>query len=141
MEQRKEAKQITVNNSTFTIYKENVKIRVILEDINKIEEKYVRENLLENEKLWAKINDETIENEKIKTYSGRLEIVSNIINKMLKSSVEGVVIDFENLDNNKIKLIDELIPRLSEIGITTGIKINSSINEEDYIRKIDYIIK
>lgn len=142
MKEAEDAKSLSINSNTFTTYKGNTKVRVIIENLSNIEETYTNENLLENEILWAKINNSVLqENNNIDTYDNRLELINNMLAKIMKNKISGVVIDFENVNAGTIKLINELLPRLREIGITTSLKDNSGLNEEDFVKTVDYIIK
>ena len=141
MKEKEDAKGLSISNNTFTTYKGNQKVRVIIENINNIEETYSKENLLENEVLWAKINNEVLEgNNAISNYNLRLEIINNIINKVIKNKISGVLVDFEDINESTLKFINELLPRLREIGITTGLKVNAGLNGEDFVKVVDYII-
>lgn len=142
MKETDDAKIISTTNNTFTIYQDGLKVRVIVENLNNIGETYTTDNLLKNEVLWAKINNNILsEGDEVRLYNSRLEIINSILSKVMKNKISGVIIDFENVNQDTLKLINELLPRLREIGVSTAIKMNSGLNEEDFIKVVDYIVK
>ena len=145
MEEVIETKQLSINSNEFTIYKGNVKTKVILQDMLEIEEEY-KANQSEAQELWAIFSNEQLEqyiNNTIHEYQKREELINNIVNKAMRHNISGVIIDFSKLNNyeNFVKFVNELMPRLREIGVTTGIKINEGIEEKDFLKTVDYIVK
>lgn len=143
MKKKGEAKEILINSTELTIYKENVKTKITIQNIVDVEKPYEKTN---TEELWVILSNENLEeyiDNVMSDYKKREELINAIINKMVKNNLSGIIIDFTGFNNyeNVLKFVNELMPQLREIGITTGIKINEGIKKEDFIKIVDYIIK
>ena len=148
MATKEQAKQLSLSNNEFVIYKQNVKTQILLQEFAKIEEPYVMQSNANQEKqeLWCIFSNEELENNIdsiLNDYKARKELIDSIISKTMKNNISGIIINFSEFSNynNLIKFINEFMPRLREIGITTGIKINKGMKEEDFLKIVDYIVK
>lgn len=146
MKEKQQAKQLSIKNNEFTIYKENIKIKVTTQDLLNIEGRYVpTNNNSTKQELWGIFSNEKLKDyidTSISDYQKREELINNIVSKTIKNNISGVIIDFSNFNDYKdvIKFVNELMPRLREIGIITGIVINEGMKEEDFLKVVDYIV-
>lgn len=146
MKEKQQAKQLSIKNNEFTIYKENIKIKVTTQDLLNIEGRYVpTNNNSTKQELWGIFSNEKLKDyidTSISDYQKREELINNIVNKTIKNNISGVIIDFSNFNDYKdvIKFVNELMPRLREVGIITGIVINEGMKEEDFLKVVDYIV-
>lgn len=146
MKEKQQAKQLSIKSNEFTIYKENIKIKVTTQDLLNIEERYVpTNNNSTKQELWGIFSNEKLKDyidTSISDYQKREELINNIVSKTIKNNISGVIIDFSNFNDYKdvIKFVNELMPRLREIGIITGIVINEGMKEEDFLKVVDYIV-
>lgn len=146
MKEKQQAKQLSIKSNEFTIYKENIKIKVTTQDLLNIEGRYVpTNNNSTKQELWGIFSNEKLKDyidTSISDYQKREELINNIVSKTIKNNISGVIIDFSNFNDYKdvIKFVNELMPRLREIGIITGIVINEGMKEEDFLKVVDYIV-
>ena len=113
-----------------------------------IEEEYVPTINEENQKeeMWAVLSNNNIEEyleSVIKDYEQRQELITSIVRKLNKNNISGLILNLQNINDydSTQKFIQELTPRLREIGICVGVKINDEIKEKDFINIVDYLVK
>ena len=102
------------------------------------------QNTDEKYKLWVSISNKSLEkqtNTLLEDYKSRTKLIDAIVSKSIENSINGISIDFSGIDDeNMIRFIIELTPKLREIGITTSLVLNNNI-EQDIIEIVDYIIE
>ena len=141
MKEKDEARIISINSESFSIYKKDRQVKIILKDIDEIGENTY------TEEIWAIISNKTQEyltvEQMISDYKSRETLISNIVNITIKNNISGVVIDASKFNNynNIMKFINELAPRLYEIGIITAVRNLPEEMEEELVKTVDYIIK
>ena len=88
-----------------------------------------------NYESWTTISNAGAE---LSNYTDRTGIIDEIVSRAIESRINGVIIDFNNIENNEgvERFLIELTPRLREIGILTGVHVRSGMNEQ----KIRYIV-
>ena len=81
----------------------------------------------------------------LKEYKTRTNVINTIVNEVIGNNVNGVIIDFDNIEDDEKEVVKrfmiELTPKLREIGIDTCIVLNKNIEKNDYINVVDYIIE
>ena len=147
MESYGEAKELFIEGGNFTFYNKDVKTNVVLKNMLEIEE-YVPTINEENQKeeMWAVLSNNNIEEyleSVIKDYEQRQELITSIVRKLNKNNISGLILNVQNINDydSTQKFIQELTPRLREIGICVGVKINDEIKEKDFINIVDYLVK
>lgn len=147
MESYGEAKELFIEGGNFTFYNKDVKTNVVLKNMLEIEE-YVPTINEENQKeeMWAVLSNNNIEEyleSVIKDYEQRQELITSIVRKLNKNNISGLILNLQNINDydSTQKFIQELTPRLREIGICVGVKINDEIKEKDFINIVDYLVK
>ena len=94
---------------------------------------------------WIELSNKSLEKESnilLGDYKSRTELINTIVNTVIINNSSGISINFEDIDNNNmIRFMIELAPKLREIGITTCIVLNGNMNEQDYINVVDYIVE
>ena len=152
MESYGEAKELFIEGGNFTFYNKDVKTNVVLKNMLEIEEEYVPTINEENQKeeMWAVLSNNNIEEyleSVIKDYEQRQELITSIVRKLNKNNISGLILNLQNINDydSTQKFIQELTPRLREIGICVGVKINDEIKEKDFINIVNefslYFIK
>ena len=148
MESYGEAKELFIEGVNFTFYNKDVKTNVVLKNMLEIEEEYVPTINEENQKeeMWAVLSNNNIEEyleSVIKDYEQRQELITSIVRKLNKNNISGLILNLQNINDydSTQKFIQELTPRLREIGICVGVKINDEIKEKDFINIVDYLVK
>lgn len=148
MEERETATIISkeqYNSKSFKINNKNI----IVKNYNELQnnENEENENISINaDKVWVTVTNASMEtpiNSVIKDYKTRTEFIDIIVNKTMENSINGIVINFNNVqDENDFKrFIIELAPKLREIGVTTGIFANDGIKKDDYKDLVEYIVE
>ena len=140
MESYGEAKELFIEGGNFTFYNKDVKTNVVLKNMLEIEE-YVPTINEENQKeeMWAVLSNNNIEEyleSVIKDYEQRQELITSIVRKLNKNNISGLILNLQNINDydSTQKFIQELTPRLREIGICVGVKINDEIKEKDFTK-------
>ena len=89
-------------------------------------------------KIWGNlsINPEVNLND----FSKRTNAINNIVSIAYTYKINGINISFNEENKGIERMIIELAPRLREMGISTNIVLNSSIDENKYKEIVDYII-
>ena len=87
--------------------------------------------------IWSNLE---IENADISNYDNRTKLIKNIVSMVMKNNIKGINISVTSDDKNLKRFIIELAPRLKEIGVSTNIVVQNSINEELYTNIVNYII-
>ena len=135
---------LTENNNTKKI---NVKTVFNIKE-NKIEIKDNSEGTQSDSKIWVCISNKLLEkqiNSILKEYKTRTNVINTIVNEVIGNNVNGVIIDFDNIEDDEKEVVKrfmiELTPKLREIGIDTCIVLNKNIEKNDYINVVDYIIE
>lgn len=135
---------LTENNNTKKI---NVKTVFNIKE-NKIEIKENSEGTQSDSKIWVCISNKLLEkqiNSILKEYKTRTNVINTIVNEVIGNNVNGVIIDFDNIEDDEKEVVKrfmiELTPKLREIGIDTCIVLNKNIEKNDYINVVDYIIE
>ena len=148
MESYGEAKELFIEGGNFTFYNKDVKTNVVLKNMLEIEEEYVPTINEENQKeeMWAVLSNNNIEEyleSVIKDYEQIQELITSIVRKLNKNNISGLILNLQNINDydSTQKFIQELTPRLREIGICVGVKINDEIKEKDFINIVDYLVK
>lgn len=90
---------------------------------------------------WLSIKDNSFEEEMLKDYKSRAQVVNTIVNFALSESAKGIVI-YSNLDDKYfVSFMREVSPRLREIGVAVAIKTDD-INKTKKLKNIvDYIVE
>ena len=148
MESYGEAKELFIEGGNFTFYNKDVKTNVVLKNMLEIEEEYVPtiNEEYQKEEMWAVLSNNNIEEyleSVIKDYEQRQELITSIVRKLNKNNISGLILNLQNINDydSTQKFIQELTPRLREIGICVGVKINDEIKEKDFINIVDYLVK
>lgn len=94
-------------------------------------------------KVWATITNDSIDSKILQDYKSRTDLIDLIVNRAIKSGVNGVSIEFTGIEDNEsmIRFVIEMSPKLREVGISTCIVLNENIEEQDYINVVDYIVE
>ena len=87
--------------------------------------------------IWSNLE---IENADISNYDNRTKLIKNIVSMVMKNNIKGINISVTSDDKNLERFIIELAPRLKEIGVSTNIVVQDTINEEPYTDIVNYII-
>jgi len=100
--------------------------------------------LQQNTNIWTTLSNNGIESEinaVLADSNLRTSLIDEIVQQTMSNHLNGVNIDFDKIDNgqNFARFLIELAPRLRELGITTCVKINAGINENDIKNIVDYI--
>ena len=107
---------------------------------------YVNEDFEEDDyTVWATISNEGLEaytNEMINEFSTREELIDTLLDYISKYKLKGINIDFKDITNRDAfsRFIIELTPRLRDLGLTTNVVLNNSIDEERIVGIVDYLI-
>lgn len=154
MEERKEAKSISMDSyksKQFYITRENETKKINIETVYSVNETNIDvseslEKKEDNYKTWVSISNKLLEKQTniiLEDYRSRTNLINTIIDKVTKSNINGVVIDFNRVENkeNMLRFVIELAPRLREIGTEISVVLNQDIEKDDYINVIDYIIE
>lgn len=107
-----------------------------------MEEKEEAETISEAEtKGWLSIKDNSFEEDMLKDYKSRAQVVNTIVNFSLSESAKGMVIS-SNLDNEYfISFMREVSPRLREIGVAVAIKSDDLSKTKELKNIVDYIVE
>lgn len=156
MENRGEAKTISredYKNKSFNLQKNNSTDKVNVRTTFKITENNIQINFAtgkveKDSKMWAVISNKMMEkqiNLILKEYKTRTNIIDTIINEIVKDNFNGVIIDFDKIEEGEKetvkRFIVEIVPKLREFGIDTCVVINENFEKNDYINIVDYIIE
>lgn len=143
MTNKKETKQISINLQNTDIQQvDNQKIIVkelfALSDNGVTLREAIETNDNESLKIWGNlsINPEVNLND----FSKRTNAINNIVSIAYTYKINGINISFNEENKGIERMIIELAPRLREMGISTNIVLNSSIDENKYKEIVDYII-
>lgn len=88
----------------------------------------------ENLKVWPVLSNSMLNSLNamsniLSTFESRANLIDNIINELVKIDVDGLYVDFENMnkdDKDKFsRFIIELAPRLKEIGMTLSVLLTA----------------
>lgn len=128
-----ETKKINIE-TVFNINESNIEIS---EESKKQEESY---------KTWVSISNKSLEKQTniiLEDYKFRTNLINTIVDKSIKNDINGVVIDFNGIENkdSMLRFVIELAPKLREIGITTSVVLNENIEQNDYKNIVDYVIE
>ena len=123
----------------------NKKIIIKNANINK-NDIQMTNNEQENENVWVSFTNKLVESQTdtiLKDYKTRTNIIDMIVNKSIDNNINGVVIEFNNIQdkNSFYRFIIELVPKLREVGLNTVIVLNKNIEKEDYKNLVDYIVE
>ena len=139
------------NSNSFKIYDGEIEKYVVLKDLFSITENGINvkeKNDNENEliKIWVSIINSKIGNrinQIISDYKLRTELIDLIVDKSVENNVNGVCINFSEVENNENikRFLIELSPKLREIGINICLVINDNIEKDDYLNIVDYIVE
>lgn len=152
MPKRNEAIKITqdlYNTKSFNIEQTTGVKKVVVKDILNINNGNIEINSntdgMQEYKLWVEMSNESIEtymNVLLEDYKSRTKLIDAIVTNLIEHNINGISIDFKEVDDKNItRFIIELTPKLREIGITTCVVLNDSMNEQDYINIVDYIVE
>ncbi len=134
----------------FDITKENQTEKINIEAVYSITESNIEISeefeKQEDYKTWVSISNKSLEkqtNTILEDYKTRTNLINNIVDNAIENNINGVVIDFNGIENkdSMLRFVIELAPKLREIGITASIVLNENIEKDDYINIIDYIIE
>ena len=142
MEEREDATIISkeqFNSKNLKVDNKNI----IIQNYNEIQKNEDEEN---TNKIWVTVTNASMEtpiNIIIKDYKTRTELIDIIVSKTIENGINGIVIDFNNIQDNNdfIRFIIELAPKLREIGVSTGIVENNGIKIDDYKDLVEYIVE
>lgn len=154
-EKIEEAKSISIddyNSGSLKVLKNNTMEQITIKNVFNIKENNIEVNYAlkssENNKTWASISSEVLDKQMnviLKDYKTRTTIIDTIVSKVIENNINGVIVDFEEIQMNEKDIIKrfiiELTPKLREIGINTGVVLNSNVEKNDYINLVDYIIE
>lgn len=154
-EKIEEAKSISIdeyNSGSLKVLKNNTMEQITIKNVFNIKENNIEVNYAlkssENNKTWASISSEVLDKQMnviLKDYKTRTTIIDTIVSKVIENNINGVIVDFEEIQMNEKDIIKrfiiELTPKLREIGINTGVVLNSNVDKNDYIDLVDYIIE
>lgn len=156
MEKRGEAKLISIddyNNGSLELLNNNTTEQIIIKNAfnikaNNIEINSDLKNRESNNKIWVSISNKVLDKQIsliLKDYKNRTTIIDTIITKVIENDINGVIVDFEEIQVDEKETIKrfvvELVPKLREVGIDTCIVLNSNIEKNDYINLVDYIVE
>ena len=138
------------DGSSISLYdeQENANKIVIKTLFNFIENGSLNVNEVLNEEdytVWATISNKGLEkytNEMISNFEKRNELINLVLEYVTKYKLKGINIDFNNVTDNETfsRFIIELTPRLREVGVTTNVILNESIEEKKIIGIVDYLL-
>lgn len=141
----------TKDGTVLTLYNNENPTKVIIKTLFNLKENGIlgiNDDLKEEDyTVWATFSNKGIEkysNEMIKDYSKRTDLINTILSLASKNKIKGINIDFNNISDQEAfcRFIIELTPRLRELGVTTNIILNNSINFEDkLVGIVDFFIK
>ena len=135
-------------NKQFTINKENKS-----KTINAKTAFYINENGIgiskefdrnENNKYWASLSSNLSEKQidsMLGDYKSRTKQIDAIIDNVVENDINGIVIDVRGSQENIMRFVIELAPKLREFGITTGVVLNKNMEKNNYINIVDYIVE
>ena len=88
----------------------------------------------ENNKYWASISSNLSEkqiNSMLSDYKSRTKLINTIIDNVVENDINGVIIDIneKQTQENIMRFVIELAPKLREFGISTGIVLNKNMVE------------
>lgn len=152
MPRRNEALKITRDSyktGSFNISETTGVKKIVIKDILNINNGNIEINnsaeKAQEYKLWVEMSNKSIEayiNTLLGDYKSRTKLIDAIVTNLIEHNINGISIDFREIDAKNItRFIIELTPKLREIGITTCIVLNDSMNEQDYINIVDYIVE
>lgn len=156
METREEAKLISIDdyrNKKFKLLKNNATEEISIKNAFNIKENNIEinndlKNTENDNKIWVSISNKIVDKQIkiiLKDYKNRTTIIDTIISRVIENNINGVIIDFEEIQIEEKDIIKrfiiELTPKLREIGINIGVVLNSNVEKNDYIDLVDYIIE
>ena len=152
MPKRNEAIKITqdlYNSGSFNITQTTGVKKVVIKDMLNINNGDIEisnaTDDMQEYKLWVEMSNESIEtymNVLLEDYKSRTKLIDAIVTNLIEHNINGISIDFREVDAKNItRFIIELTPKLREIGTTTCVVLNDSMNEQDYIKIVDYIVE
>lgn len=153
MIKRKEASVIskdTYMSNKFEISEPSGVKKIFLKDMfnindGSIEVKNDNQNVEDSYRLWVSLSNKTLEkqiNILLEDYKSRTKLINAVVSNCIENNINGVSIDFSNIDNENImRFIIELTPKLREIGITTCVVLNNNINKQNVLSIVDYIVE
>lgn len=103
-------------------------------------------NKTENYDVWVNVLNQNIENktrEILEDYQTRTMLINSIVNLAMKNKIDGVIINFTQIDNTEIfnRFMIELSPKLRDVGISSIVKINENISKDNLQGVVDYVIE
>lgn len=153
MIRRKEASVIskdTYMSNKFEISESSGVKKIFLKDMfnindGSIEVKNDNQNVEDSYRLWVSLSNKTLEkqiNILLEDYKSRTKLINAVVSNCIENNINGISIDFSNIDNENImRFVIELTPKLREIGITTCVVLNNNINKQDVLSIVDYIVE
>lgn len=148
-----ETKKLTMDlqdGSQITLYRDNqTSTKITVKTLFNFEADgtigIIDNNVEEERTIWATISNKGLEkqtNQIIENYQNRTELINKIVEFASKYKIQGLNIDFQNVNNNNAydRFIIELAPKLREIGITTNVVMNDSFKETNIVGVADYLI-
>lgn len=150
-EPRGDAKTIYINNDgTAQINKDGNKIDIVVQKLFKIDTKneiQVGENKNNNDNIqkWTTISNsglESVTNLTLSDYKTRTSLINAITKQLIDEKLNGVIVDLNGIteQENFIRFLIELTPRLREVGISTGVHVNDWMEKESIKKIVDYIV-
>lgn len=154
MKAREEAEIISMDkykSKQFDITKQNETKKINIETVFSINESNIEiseesKKQEESYKTWVSISNKSLEKQTniiLEDYKFRTNLINTIVDKAIKNNINGVVIDFNGIENkdSMLRFVIELAPKLREIGITTSVVLNENIEQNDYKNIVDYVIE
>ena len=146
MEERGKAKVISkadYSKNKFEIENKRINVQKLIMNENDLE---INNNAEEDIKVWVDISNEYLEgqtNTLLKDYKTRTNLIDRIVNEAVENNIKGIVIDFNKINEKWYlkRFMIELTPKLRELGITTSIVINESMEKSDYEDIVDFIVE
>lgn len=148
LRQDMESKESTVKNVKVNLQTEDLQdignIKVSIQDLFEVQnteiilKKTTTAEKNENQNVWATLSIN--ENEELKNYKNRSNIIDNLIKVVYKYKIKGINVKLELNKEENDRFLLELAPRLKEMGIITNLITNEKIDKEKYKGIIEYII-
>lgn len=154
MIKRKEATTISrelYNNKTFEISDNKVVVKDIFNiNSNSID---VSKQLNENDgtyKVWSSISNNSMGEQEndilegiITDYKTRTTFIDLIVKRAIENNLNGISIELTGIEDNESlkRFVIECAPKLREFGISTCIVLNASMEKQDYINIVEYIVE
>ncbi len=132
------------NNKSFEI--ENKKINIQSEIFILNDGMQMANDMEVNSRNWITLSNKSMENQLeiiLNDYKTRTNLIDTLLNKIIENEINGVVIDFNEVQEKESikRFIIEITPKFREVGVTTCIVLNDTIEKKDYINIVDYIVE